>query len=41
MHVYMYKSYVFHQALRLAWVLICVGVEEDVCDLPHTAGPTN
>ena len=41
MHVYMYKSYVFHYALSLARVLICVGTEEDVSDLPHTAGLTN
>ena len=38
MHVYTYKSYVSHEALSLARVLIRVGTEEDVCDLPHTAG---
>ena len=41
MHVYMYKSYVSHLALSLARVLIRVGTEEDVHDLPHYAGPTN
>ena len=38
MHVYTYKSYVSHYALSLARVLIRVGTEEDVRDLPHTAG---
>ena len=38
MHVYTYKSYVSHSALSLAWILIRAGIEEDVRDLPHTAG---
>ena len=38
MHVYTYKSYVSHYALSLAQVLIRVGIEEDVRDLPHSAG---
>ena len=41
MHVYTYKSYVSHSALSLTQVLIRVGIEEDVRDLSHTAGPTN
>ena len=41
MHVYTYKSYVSHEVLSLAQVLIRVGTEEDVHDLPYTAGPTN
>ena len=41
MHVYTYKSYVSHEALNLARVLIRVGTEEDVRNLPHFARPTN
>ena len=41
MHVYMYKSYVSHEALILARVFIRVGTEEDVYDFPHSVGPAH
>ena len=41
MHVSTYKSYVSHEALSLARFLICVGTEEDVHDLLHSAGPAH
>ena len=41
MHVSTYKSYVSHETLSLARVLIRIGIEEDVRDILHNARPTH